>query len=187
MSEPNFLSRWAQKKAAAESPKPNQDAALEAVPAQRAEAQNGAEVAPVAAEPVPLPNVESLTAESDFSPFMQTDVAPELRNQAMKKLFTDPHYNIMDRLDTYIDDYGAAEPIPESMLRMMTQSATLGLFDHEKKDQAARTVEVAPPDAAPLPVDTLETAETAEVVAANEPIPEVLPAADSPPLTPTST
>ena len=39
-----------------------------------------------------LPSIDSLTHEADFSPFMAKEVAPGLRNQAMKKLFTDPHY-----------------------------------------------------------------------------------------------
>ena len=49
----------------------------------------------------------------------------------MKKLFSDPHFNVMDGLDTYIDDYGKPDPIPLSMLRRMNQAAVLGLFDDE--------------------------------------------------------
>ena len=30
----------------------------------------------------------------------------------MKKLFSDPHFNVMDGLDTYIDDYGKPDPLP---------------------------------------------------------------------------
>lgn len=149
MSEPHFLARWAKKKSeektGTEGQKPNQDAGFEAVSPAVVKPDSTTTATSVAVKPVPLPTVESLTAESDFSPFMGQDVAPELRNQAMKKLFTDPHYNVMDRLDTYIDDYSIADPIPESMLRMMTQSATLGLFDHEKEEAKATT---AVPDAA---------------------------------------
>lgn len=82
----------------------------------------------------PLPSIEHLTGESDFSPFMKANVTPALRNQAMKKLFTDPHYNIMDGLDIYIDDYGKPDPIPPAMLRMMHQAKSLGLFDNENKN-----------------------------------------------------
>jgi len=83
----------------------------------------------------PLPSIEHLTGESDFSPFMKADVTPALRNQAMKKLFTDPHYNIMDGLDIYIDDYGKPDPIPPAMLRMMHQAKSLGLFDNENDNE----------------------------------------------------
>jgi hypothetical protein len=53
----------------------------------------------------------------------------------MKKLFTDPHFNVMDGLDTYIDDYGRADPIPKSVLRQMVQARMLGLLDDEMEEQ----------------------------------------------------
>ena len=43
-------------------------------------------------------------------------------NAALKKLFSDPHFNVMDGLDTYIDDYGKPDPIPPSMLRAHSQN-----------------------------------------------------------------
>jgi hypothetical protein len=58
-------------------------------------------------------------------------VAPEVKNAALKKLFTDPHFNVMDGLDTYIDDYGKPDPLPAGMLRRMAQSQLLGLFDDD--------------------------------------------------------
>ena len=41
----------------------------------------------------------------------------------------------MDGLDTYIDDYGRADPIPKSMLRQMVQARMLGLLDDEMEEQ----------------------------------------------------
>jgi hypothetical protein len=65
-------------------------------------------------------------------------VSPEVKNAAMKKLFSDPHFNVMDGLDTYIDDYSKPDPIPESMLRQLTAGQFLGLFrEEEGKDEAA--------------------------------------------------
>ena len=86
---------------------------------------------------VPPPTMEeanNLTAQSDFAPFVARNVPPEVRNTAMKKLFTDPHYNVMDRLDIYIDDYSKPDPLPESMLRQMVSAQFLKLFEDEKKD-----------------------------------------------------
>jgi hypothetical protein len=40
----------------------------------------------------------------------------------LKQLFRDPLFNIMDRLDTYIDDYTKADPIPTDMLNMLLHS-----------------------------------------------------------------
>jgi hypothetical protein len=74
----------------------------------------------VATEPA-LPPVESLTAESNFAAFMQPNVDEGLRRQALKKLFADPRFNVMDGLDVYIDDYTKPDPIPPSVLERLTQ------------------------------------------------------------------
>lgn len=89
--------------------------------------------------PAELPPIDSLTHESDFTGFMGKDVEPGLRNQAMKKLFTDPHYQFeqMDKLDIYLDDYSKSDPIPPDMLRRMYQSKSLFLFEDEEKERAA--------------------------------------------------
>ena len=84
-----------------------------------------------------MEDVKELTPQSNFAPFVARDVAPEVRNAAMKKLFTDPHYNVMDRLDIYIDDYSRPDPLPESMLRQMASAKFLKLFDDEEKDTKA--------------------------------------------------
>jgi hypothetical protein len=60
---------------------------------------------------------------------MARGVAPEVKNAAMKKLFADPHFNVMDRMDIYIDDYGLPDPLPLAMLRQMTSAKALNLFD----------------------------------------------------------
>jgi hypothetical protein len=80
-----------------------------------------------------LPAIEGLTHEGNFMPFMAKDIDPGLRNQAMKKLFADPHYQFgqMDKLDIYIDDYSKSDPIPLEMLRKMNQAKSLFLFDDE--------------------------------------------------------
>ncbi len=105
----------------------------------------GASVAPSPA-PTPLPTLQDvalLTRSSDYSRFVQPGVAPGVKNAALKKLFSDPHYNIMDGLDTYIDDYGQPDPIPLAMLRQMNQSKALGLFDHEEEEAKAAATETA--------------------------------------------
>ena len=78
------------------------------------------------AEPAPAPqpaptlaDVAALTRESDFSPFVARGVGDDVKRAAMKKLFTDPRYNVMDGLDTYIDDYNKPDPIPPAMLRQL--------------------------------------------------------------------
>lgn len=92
----------------------------------------------------------ALTRDSDYTRFMGSAVQPEVKNAALAKLFTDPHFNVMDGLDTYIDDYGKPDPLPPGMLRQMLQAHTLGLFDEE--DEAARQAALLE-QPAPLPLD----------------------------------
>jgi hypothetical protein len=70
---------------------------------------------------------------------MGQGVAPEVKNAAMKKLFADPHFNVMDRMDIYIDDYSQADPLPLAMLKQMNGAKFLNLFEEEDqgKDKAA--------------------------------------------------
>ena len=115
------------------------------------------------ADPPPLPTLDDvarLTHDSDFSPYVARDVDAGVRNAAMKKLFSDPHFNVMDGLDTYIDDYGKPDPIPLSMLRRMNQSAVLGLFDEEADaaaEGAAAGREASPDGAGPAAVAQSES------------------------------
>jgi Protein of unknown function (DUF3306) len=116
-------------------------------------AVDGPAADPNALPPAPtMDDAKALTLESDFKPFMASNVSSEVKNAAMKKLFTDPHYNVMDMLDTYVDDYSKADPIPESMLKEMVAVKFLKLFerdeeDVEKADDEAKLSPVAQPAA----------------------------------------
>jgi Protein of unknown function (DUF3306) len=156
----SFLSRWSKRKAEVraeevkaveiQNENANTGAPFEAKMPDNALPERGlpSDVNDKPAENPPLPSIESLTQESDFSPFMGKDVAADLRNQAMKKLFTDPHYNVQDGLDIYIGDYTKSDPIPLEMLRKMTQSKALFLFEEEEKAEAEAAAALAASDSA---------------------------------------
>lgn len=129
-----FFSRWSRQKAAdraAVKPSDKAGARVEepvgakqsAAAAPSVAAVTSASATPATPAKPPLPDVEQLTPQSDYTAFMAPDVAPELRSRALKKLFTDPHFNVMDGLDTYIDDYGKPDPIPESWYGRMNRIA----------------------------------------------------------------
>ena len=134
-----FFSRWSQRKQAVKlglaeediSPNKVQDKPQPSVQNSEVSVANvKPESADPAAEPPKLPtlsDVEQLTPDSDFSTFMTQGVSPEVRNAAMKKLFTDPHYNVMDGLDIYIGDYNTPDPLPAGMLAKMVGAQFLGL------------------------------------------------------------
>ena len=134
-----FFSRWSQRKQAVKlglaeediSPNKAQDKPQTSVQnSEVSEASVKPEATDPAAESPKLPtlsDVEQLTPDSDFSTFMTQGVSPEVRNAAMKKLFTDPHYNVMDGLDIYIGDYNTPDPLPAGMLAKMVGAQFLGL------------------------------------------------------------
>ena len=151
-----FLSRWSQRKAGRIEEPPTSTlegepgagpAAADSTPVAAAVQDRG--VAP-AVEPVALPtlaDVAALTHSSDYSRFVLPGVEADVRNAAMRKLFSDPHFNVMDGLDTYIDDYGKPDPIPPAMLRQMNQSIALGLFADEEATQTTAPTGGALPQA----------------------------------------
>ncbi|WP_298926132.1 DUF3306 domain-containing protein [uncultured Ramlibacter sp.] len=135
-----FLGRWSRRKRDAEAgkplpPEPEPAAQPQAVIPAQAGTQGIAEPETPLPPPPTLDDVKALTPESDFSAFVGRGVDPQVKNAAMKKLFADPHYNIMDGLDTYIDDYSKPDPIPAAWLRQMASAQFLGLFDDEDKDK----------------------------------------------------
>lgn len=139
-----FLGRWSRRKVDIAQGKPLEEpvekTVVAAPPALGADAPAApvAQGQPQASEDLPekraltLADARQLTKDSDFKPFMAGDVTPDVRNAAMKQLFADPHFNVMDGLDTYIDDYSKSDPIPEAMLRQMTSAKFLNLFDDEE-------------------------------------------------------
>jgi hypothetical protein len=121
-----FLSRWSRRKLEAQ--------------------ENAPPGAPQAAElPAAGPAAPSAPATQATAPGTAEDINPEyreffdprvdekLRRTALKRLFGDPHFNVMDGLDTYVDDYSKPDPIPEAMLRQLNQAKDLFLFDDEKQ------------------------------------------------------
>ena len=151
-----FLGRWSRRKQEVREGKPVQDPAP---PVPQASVPAGVNApAPLAAQPAaapvppepaaaPLPtlqDVQSLSIDSDFKPFASRAVAPEVRNAAMKKLFTDPHFNVMDGLDIYIDDYTQPDPLPAAMLKEMASAQFMGLVEEEPEKPSAAGQAAAP-------------------------------------------
>lgn len=73
-----------------------------------------------ATDTLTVPSLSDISLTSDFRPFMQAQVPAALRQQALKALFRDPHFNAMDGLDTYIDDYTQFDPIAPEVLESLS-------------------------------------------------------------------
>jgi hypothetical protein len=145
-----FLARWSQKK-------------------QEARAAPAA-VAPVddAEKPLPvLPPIEELTPESDFSGYMHPKVDPALRRAALQKLFSDPHFNVMDGLDTYIDDYSQPNPLPPAMLAGLRQAQNILAWAKETKEETAARFAPPPEESARVAGEAVDSIEAIDSIAAN--------------------
>jgi len=179
-----FLSRWSRRKALARAGVPEQSLPEPPSPAPEAQAnalpEPAVELAPTRApEPAPeaatekdtdepvltLADVAKLTRDSDYSRFMASGVETEVKNAALKKLFTDPHFNLMDRLDVYIDDYNVADPLPQNMILKMAQAKFLGLVRDAAEETLSDKSKDEPNAVAPMPVGPDRPA---ELIASNE-------------------
>lgn len=185
----SFLRRWAQRKADAQRPAeatgPGIDPVPEASPA--GSSPPGADASPAAADAaVPLPPIESLGPDSDYRPFLAQGVDKALRTQALRKLFHQPEYNVIDPLNDYIDDFTDFAPLGDVMtadlrhrLEQEAEAAARRLRAEERplagEVPAAVSADVVPA-ASVLPV-------TDASPAAEQPIPSS-PEADVPPENP---
>ena len=132
-----FLGRWSKRKAGIEpdsvEKKVEDPKELSLAPA----------VEKIEDEAPPLPTLDDVAKidrfDPDFSAFMKPDVDPAVQQAALKKMFTDPHFNIMDGLDIYIDDYSKPDPLPPGMLERMVQSDMLKLFS-KSADEPVKAV-----------------------------------------------
>ncbi|MDP1537878.1 MAG: DUF3306 domain-containing protein [Burkholderiales bacterium] len=149
-----FLSRWSRRKQQlreeSQTPRPAQ------VPAAEAEAPE-------------LPAVESLGVDSDYRGFFHPKVDEALRRTALKKLFSDPHFNIMDGLDTYIDDYSISEPIPAAILAEMKSAQNILGWARETEEEAELRRNPPPVDAAQIAAADPGAADVVPAVDAAEP------------------
>lgn len=134
----NFLKRWSRLKR--DEPKPPE------VPVSPVGTSAAPGTAIPTPPPAPLAAAESLEFSSDFTAYMQTGVDHDLRRAALQKLFQAEHFNVMDGLDVYVDDYNSFEPIGEELLRNLNQARGL-LFEDEQTQTGTEPMEAtARPD-----------------------------------------
>ncbi|MDE2130992.1 MAG: DUF3306 domain-containing protein [Betaproteobacteria bacterium] len=145
-----FLTRWSRRKLQSKDAVPQQggQTAAASTSASAATAAPGAldPAAARAVEPAPpsqtqpgepaqippaaptLDELQALDHSADLRRFVAAGVDEGVRRAALRKMFQAPQFNVMDGLDTYIDDYNVASPMPAAMLERLRQSAASGLF-----------------------------------------------------------
>lgn len=150
MAEEGFLRRWARRKSEvlegrAPLPEPAPDVQAPGAPVATAlvaevvpEPTNAPVAEAVPERPLPtMDDVATLNQDSDFSAFVARGVDQAVRRSALKKLFADPHFNVMDKLDVYIDDYTKPSPMSEAMLASLEHAKSVFAKMLEDEPEAA--------------------------------------------------
>lgn len=146
--EDGFLTRWSERKSMArqgvELPEPEEHAGAPSegdheTGDEADEAAAAGESAGTVAEPVELPPIDSLDEDSDYSPFLAAGVSPDVRRDALRKLFHSPKFNVRDGLDDYDLDFTNPEPLgdiitAEMRHRMQVELERLARLDEESDD-----------------------------------------------------
>jgi hypothetical protein len=186
MPEEGFLRRWARVKASggdavAEAPPRPASAPAAPAPAPAAKPQppaapadavaDSAAGAPAQQSALTLDDAAKLTPASDFSAFVSQGVDKDVRRLALKKLFSDPHFNVLDRLDMYMDDYNKPDPVSAAMLAGLQHARSALRRPEEVQAELARMAALEPPPhpggvAQPMPVRALPEEAAAPAVAA---------------------
>ena len=160
MSNEGFLQRWSRLKT--EPPAPELPAAPPPVVVEPE--------APLPEIPLPtLADAAALGIESDYSAFVGRGVDSAVRRLAMKKLFADPHFNVVDKLDIYMSDYNLPSPVSSAMLASLSHARSVfGRIEEvlaldpadagAADDSAAIAADAAPAEAQALPPPDQEVA-----------------------------
>lgn len=172
MDAENFFSRWSRRKAEAKQEQQEEHKPAETPPpAEQPEAP-----------PPTLQDVERLTYSDDLSPFFARQVDELIRRAAMKKLFADPHFNIMDGLDVYIEDYNKFEPLTPEIVAKLNHAAALLNPITGPQHKLMELMELEPPPDGQEAAENEMTDEMAEEPpAAEAPKAEAPPSPDTPP------
>ena len=97
----DFLRRWSRRKQAVARGETPPEPAPPVAPA-----------AAVVPDEPPLPDPATLSLADDFSGFLRARVPEALKRQAMRQLFAQPHFNVVDGLDVYMEDFNALPDLP---------------------------------------------------------------------------
>jgi len=142
MSEEGFFRRWARLKSSGGEAAPAEGPRAPAPLVPESEPPAGAMQEAEAPPRAPLPTLEDaarLTPDADFSAFVAKGVNQSVRRLALKKLFADPHFNAIDGLDIYMNDYNKAAPLTPAMLASLkhAQGLVTRLFDDRQQQAEA--------------------------------------------------
>jgi len=145
-SEAGFVTRWSRLKH--QAVKEAEIAVGENAAGHRAATENtGQEVKQASSSRImtdeDMPEIESLTPESDYTDFLSPGVSDKLRKLALRKLFHGEGFNIRDGLDEYDDDFTRFEKLGDIVTSDMKHQLEL---EAQRKAEQLLQHEVQPSD-----------------------------------------
>jgi hypothetical protein len=120
MAASDFFSRWAKPATSDALPGYAVGRIVDAAPATEEDVGIAVEARLPTAD-----DASRLQADSNFAPFMARGVDESVKRMALKKLFTDPHFNVMDGLDIYIGDYNTFVPMSAALVASLNHGKAL--------------------------------------------------------------
>ena len=99
----SFVSRWSRLKH--ETRQNSENAAVDKTPMQTAVSDEEQQAPVKILTDDDMPDIESMTPDSDYTGFLSPGVSEQLRKLALRKLFRSEVFNIRDGLDEYDGDY----------------------------------------------------------------------------------
>lgn len=155
------LQRWAKRKQQV------REAQLEQVSEELPEAGDSignltpADTEPVVTEPADqqltdadMPALDSINDQSDVSGFFSPKVSAELRRLALRRLFSQPSYNIRDGLNDYDEDFTYFEPLGDIVTSDMRHQ--IELAEQRERERLAAEGQLAEEESeTPVESDTL--------------------------------
>lgn len=133
----SFLQRWSAKKQAAKTEAIEPPTTEKLAPELAPETPH-----PLASQqPPPLPDISTLSVDSDYLPFMAKTASAQMRKLALQKLFHDPKFNVIDELNDYIGDYTQFTPLGD----MMTADRQFQML-RQVAETLSQPPQIAPPD-----------------------------------------
>ena len=161
--EPEFLRRWSRRKQAArqgvaEEPAEAEEQSADEAPSTASDAEEATDSPAADPEALDLPDIDSLTAESDFKPFLKEGVPKELKNQALRKLWrVNPVFGFRDGLNDYDGDFTDSATVVKGLKTLYKVGR--GFLAEPKDDPAAVDPEAAEADIPPESAEPVDDPE----------------------------
>jgi len=160
MSSQGFLSRWSQRKVEAKEA-PVMETVVQLEPDVET---NSITLVPEGVEEImpqeeqdaliaSLPDIETLTDQSDFSGFLKKGVPEELKKMALRKLWrSNPIFANLDGLNDYDEDFTKIVPlaagVADELMKLMKENTRQPIEEEEEEEEvledAAKIEEVQP-------------------------------------------